>query len=69
MAVPERRLDEVAPEESRAAEYQYIHLCLLKAKTPSSPYAEVLLACCDDGLSRTVDDPVDDAVLQGFFRS
>src|SRR5215210_6577302 len=30
MAVPERRLDEVAPEESLATEYQYVHL------TPSS---------------------------------
>jgi hypothetical protein len=28
MVVPERRLDEVAPEESRAADYQYVHPCL-----------------------------------------
>jgi hypothetical protein len=27
MTAPERSLDEVAPEESRAAQDQYVHLC------------------------------------------
>jgi hypothetical protein len=35
MAVPERRLDEVAPEEPRAAYYQYFHLCSVEGKVMS----------------------------------
>jgi hypothetical protein len=35
MAVPERRLDEVAPEKSRSAEYQCVHRRLLRVKATS----------------------------------
>src|SRR5215216_3785078 len=70
MTVRERRLDEVAPEESRAAEYQYVHLSLLGVRTTNSPsYTEALLACRDGVFTRPVDDPVDNAVLERLLWS
>jgi hypothetical protein len=61
--VPERRLDEVAPEKARAAQDQKVHRGLQEFRAKNfSPPRLPLPACRGDALFRAVDDPIDDAV-------